>query len=312
MAWRAEWGTETGASWSGDTSTDIDTGGAPPTGNCLDDCVIATGDQASCALACGVEQQVTTRSSWQLLLDEARARQSYIDVGEQDIRQRQTCVSGMQAVVLAGCLLDPSQPACQAFPPSDLYLFNLPLCPDTPIQPVPPCLDNKALYTRDLNLPGMLYAKVLASPYARARILHLDTRKAEEYPGVRAILSAELSVTTSVGPCGGGVITDEAEAQLPEPANCKTAPMQEAVDYCRENPSGQSGPVRLPDGTMVPPAPCAEVTFASGIVEALPYCEGEGPSVEEKKKTALMVGGIVAGVIVAGGLGYLLLRKKRK
>ena len=46
----------------------------------------------------------------------------------------------------------------------------------------------KALYTRDVNLPGMLYAKVLASPYARARILHLDTRQAEEYPGVRAVL----------------------------------------------------------------------------------------------------------------------------
>jgi CO/xanthine dehydrogenase Mo-binding subunit len=46
----------------------------------------------------------------------------------------------------------------------------------------------KALYTRDVNLPGMLYAKVMASPFARAKILHLDTRKAEEYPGVRAVL----------------------------------------------------------------------------------------------------------------------------
>ena len=46
----------------------------------------------------------------------------------------------------------------------------------------------KALYTRDVNLPGMLYAKVLASPHARARIIRLDTRKAEAYPGVRAVL----------------------------------------------------------------------------------------------------------------------------
>jgi len=46
----------------------------------------------------------------------------------------------------------------------------------------------KALYTRDVNLPGMLLAKVLASPYARARILDLDTRRAEAYPGVRAVL----------------------------------------------------------------------------------------------------------------------------
>ena len=46
----------------------------------------------------------------------------------------------------------------------------------------------KALYTRDVNLPGMLYAKVLASPFARAKITGLDTRKAEDYPGVRAVL----------------------------------------------------------------------------------------------------------------------------
>ena len=46
----------------------------------------------------------------------------------------------------------------------------------------------KALYTRDVTLPGMLHAKVLASPYARARILNLDTRRAEAYPGVRAVL----------------------------------------------------------------------------------------------------------------------------
>ncbi|MEE9419361.1 MAG: xanthine dehydrogenase family protein molybdopterin-binding subunit [Desulfatiglandaceae bacterium] len=46
----------------------------------------------------------------------------------------------------------------------------------------------KAVYTRDIQIPGMLYAKVLASPYAHARILKMDTSKAEAFPGVRAIL----------------------------------------------------------------------------------------------------------------------------
>ncbi len=46
----------------------------------------------------------------------------------------------------------------------------------------------KALYTRDVLLPGMLYAKVLASPYAHARIIRLDTNRAEAYPGVRGVL----------------------------------------------------------------------------------------------------------------------------
>lgn len=46
----------------------------------------------------------------------------------------------------------------------------------------------KAMYTRDVLLPGMLYAKVLASPFARAKITSLDTSKAGAYPGVRAVL----------------------------------------------------------------------------------------------------------------------------
>lgn len=46
----------------------------------------------------------------------------------------------------------------------------------------------KAVYTRDIQIPGMLYAKVLASPYAHAKILNMDTGKAEALPGVRAIL----------------------------------------------------------------------------------------------------------------------------
>jgi len=46
----------------------------------------------------------------------------------------------------------------------------------------------QAIYTRDIILPGMLYARVLTCPYAHARIVHMDTSKAETYPGVRAIL----------------------------------------------------------------------------------------------------------------------------
>jgi CO/xanthine dehydrogenase Mo-binding subunit len=46
----------------------------------------------------------------------------------------------------------------------------------------------KAVYTRDVQIIGMLYAKVMRSPYAHARILKMDTKKAEALPGVRAIL----------------------------------------------------------------------------------------------------------------------------
>jgi CO/xanthine dehydrogenase Mo-binding subunit len=46
----------------------------------------------------------------------------------------------------------------------------------------------KAIYTRDIQLPGMLYGRVLHSPYAHARIKKLDTSRVEALPGVRAIL----------------------------------------------------------------------------------------------------------------------------
>jgi len=47
----------------------------------------------------------------------------------------------------------------------------------------------EAIYTRDMQLPGMLYAKFLASPYAHAKIISIDTSKAEKLPGVKAILT---------------------------------------------------------------------------------------------------------------------------
>src|SRR5690606_38330336 len=48
----------------------------------------------------------------------------------------------------------------------------------------------RALYGADVRLPGMLHGKVLRSPHAHARILTIDTRKAEALPGVKAVVTA--------------------------------------------------------------------------------------------------------------------------
>ena len=61
-------------------------------------------------------------------------------------------------------------------------------------QPVPR-IDNtgkvtgESRYTADILLPGTLWAKTLRSPYSHARIVRLDTARAEKAPGVRAALS---------------------------------------------------------------------------------------------------------------------------
>ena len=49
----------------------------------------------------------------------------------------------------------------------------------------------KALYGADMNLPGMLHAKVLRSPHAHARIISIDTSKAEAHPEVRAVVTSK-------------------------------------------------------------------------------------------------------------------------
>jgi CO/xanthine dehydrogenase Mo-binding subunit len=49
----------------------------------------------------------------------------------------------------------------------------------------------KAKYTADLKLPGMLVGKVLRSPLAHARILSIDTAKAESLPGVKAVVTGK-------------------------------------------------------------------------------------------------------------------------
>ena len=59
----------------------------------------------------------------------------------------------------------------------------------------------EAIYTDDIQLPGMLHAKMLRSPHAHARILNVDTSKAEALPGVVGVLvGAELPTKYGVIP----------------------------------------------------------------------------------------------------------------
>lgn len=49
----------------------------------------------------------------------------------------------------------------------------------------------EAVFTTDLDFPGMLYAKVLRSPYPHARIVSIDISQAEKLPGVAAVATWE-------------------------------------------------------------------------------------------------------------------------
>jgi carbon-monoxide dehydrogenase large subunit len=51
-------------------------------------------------------------------------------------------------------------------------------------------LTGEAKFTADVMLPGMLCGKALRSPYAHARIVRINTRRAEALPGVKAVITA--------------------------------------------------------------------------------------------------------------------------
>lgn len=52
-------------------------------------------------------------------------------------------------------------------------------------------LTGRAIFTTDIVLPGMLHAKILRSPLPHAKILSIDTSKAEKLPGVMAVITGK-------------------------------------------------------------------------------------------------------------------------
>ena len=50
-------------------------------------------------------------------------------------------------------------------------------------------LTGEAKYASDIYLPGMLYVKILRSPHPHAKVVKIDTSKAQALPGVKAILT---------------------------------------------------------------------------------------------------------------------------
>src|ERR1700733_15907659 len=48
----------------------------------------------------------------------------------------------------------------------------------------------RAVFAADTRAPGMLWGKILRPPHAHARIISIDTSKAEALPGVKAVVTA--------------------------------------------------------------------------------------------------------------------------
>src|SRR5262245_35627534 len=74
----------------------------------------------------------------------------------------------------------------------------------------------RAMFGADFHLPGMLTGRVKRSPHAHARIIKIETKAAEDLPGVKAVVtSADFNVA------GGEVEAGESATAIRDVAdNC--------------------------------------------------------------------------------------------
>jgi len=70
---------------------------------------------------------------------------------------------------------------------------------DTPRPDAAAKATGQALYIHDLERPGMLHGKIKFSEHAHARIVNIDTSRAEKLPGVRAVITAKNTPEVRVG-----------------------------------------------------------------------------------------------------------------
>ena len=77
----------------------------------------------------------------------------------------------------------------------------------------------RAKYSFDINRPGMLHAKILRCPHARARVRSVNTQAAQALPGFRAVwrIPTALSTFTSAAfttPASAGMRTPALTAMV--------------------------------------------------------------------------------------------------
>src|SRR2546426_9871853 len=70
-----------------------------------------------------------------------------------------------------------------------------------------------AKYSYDINRPGMLYAKLLTSPHARAELVSIDSAPAAALPGVKAVWKDDSLIGKELQYAGQIVAAGAAETE---------------------------------------------------------------------------------------------------
>jgi len=88
-----------------------------------------------------------------------------------------------------------------------------------------------AKFAVDIKILGMLYAKVLKSPHAHARILSIDASKAEKLPGVKAVLTGkEIPLKVGIYVADRDVLAKEKARWVGDPVVVVAATSEEVAE----------------------------------------------------------------------------------
>jgi CO/xanthine dehydrogenase Mo-binding subunit len=177
-----------------------------------------------------------------------------------------------------------------------------------PRQDGPDKVTGRARYAGDQSLPGLLYARLVTSPYAHARILNINTSDALSVPGVVAVFTAETldmaemaSLSRSQSPlahqevvwCGHpvAIVIGETEASAGDGAAAVEVdydPLPVAID-----PVSAIQPDSPPARSQKPAAGGGHVDIP-GFPQAMPAGEGQSPNLSQTPP--LKIGDIEAGL----------------
>jgi CO/xanthine dehydrogenase Mo-binding subunit len=91
----------------------------------------------------------------------------------------------------------------------------------------------QSLYAVDVVLPGMLWGKVLRSPFPSGRIKRIDSRRALRVPGVKIILTGQDVAGLKIGRCvyDMPILADEAVRFIGEKIAAVAAKSEEIAEY---------------------------------------------------------------------------------
>src|SRR5256884_6842312 len=173
----------------------------------------------------------------------------------------------------------------------------------------PDKVTGRARYAGDQALPGMLYARLVTSPYAHARLLNIDTSAALSIPGVVAAFTAEtlgmaqMNLLSRAQPplaqdevvwCGHPVamVVGETEASVQDGADAVEVdydPLPAVID-----PEAATRPDSSPARSLRP-LEAANGEEHAGIPRAI-SSEGEGLSPNVSQTPPLEMGDIEAGL----------------